>query len=153
MQHLQQVGEKKVKHTITNQNTSISGNNLICSNMKLFVGSHLVATKSDHLSSCLTRRKQQLKNMWMTELHVWRTAECIELYAAKLCQLCPTLCDPIDSSPLGSSVYGILQARILEWVAIPFSRGSSQPKDGTRVSCIAGRFFTIWANREPCTVT
>ena len=46
------------------------------------------------------------------------------------------------------SVYGILQARILEWVAIPFSRESSQPRDQTRVSCIAGRFFTIWAKRK-----
>ena len=42
----------------------------------------------------------------------------------------------------------ILQARILEWVALPFSRGSSQPRDQTQVSCIAGRFFTVWATRE-----
>ena len=48
----------------------------------------------------------------------------------------------------GSSVRGILQARILEWVAIPFSWGSSQPRDQTQVSCIAGRFFTVWATRE-----
>ena len=48
----------------------------------------------------------------------------------------------------GSSVHGILQARILEWVAIPFSRGSSQPRDWTQVSCIAGGFFIIWATRE-----
>ena len=46
----------------------------------------------------------------------------------------PTLCGPMDSSPPGSSVHGILQARILEWVAIPFSRGSSQPRDRTQVS-------------------
>ena len=46
-------------------------------------------------------------------------------------QLCPTLCDPMDSSPPGSSVHGILQARILEWLAIPFSRGSSQLRDPT----------------------
>ena len=51
-------------------------------------------------------------------------------------------------SPPGSSVHGILRARILEWAAISFSRGSSQPRDGTRVSSIAGRFFTIWATRE-----
>ena len=54
----------------------------------------------------------------------------------------------IDYSPLGSSVHGILQARILEWVAISFSQGSSRLRDGTQVSCIAGRFFTIWATRE-----
>ena len=57
----------------------------------------------------------------------------------------PTLFDPMDCSPPGSSVHGILQARILEWVAIPFSRGSSWLRDRTCVSCIAGRFFTICA--------
>ena len=59
-----------------------------------------------------------------------------------------TLCDPIGHSPPGSSAHGILQARILEWVAIPFFRGSSQPRDWNWVSCIAGRFFTLWATRE-----
>ena len=59
-----------------------------------------------------------------------------------------TLCDPMDCCPPGSSVHGILQARILEWVAIPFSRGSSQPRDWTWVSCIADRFFTISTTRE-----
>ena len=54
----------------------------------------------------------------------------------------------MDYSPPGSSVHGILQVRIIEWVAIPFSRGSSQPRDRTQVSHIAGRFFTIWATRE-----
>ena len=57
-------------------------------------------------------------------------------------QSCPTLCDTIDCSPPGSSVHGILQARILEWVAMPCSRGSSWPRDRTWVSCIAGGFFT-----------
>ena len=61
---------------------------------------------------------------------------------------CLTLCDPRDYSPLGSSVHGILQAGILEWVAMPFSRGSSWPRDQTQVSCTAGKFFTIWATRE-----
>ena len=60
-------------------------------------------------------------------------------------QSCPTLCNPMDCSPPGSSVHGILQARILEWVAISFSRRSSQPGDQTLVSCIAGRFFTVYA--------
>ena len=62
---------------------------------------------------------------------------------SSVAQLCLTLCDTIDCFPPGSSVYGILQARILEWVAIVFSRGSSQPREQTWVSCIAGRFFTI----------
>ena len=61
---------------------------------------------------------------------------------AKSLWLCPTLCDPMDCSQPGSSVHGIFQARILEWVAMPFSRGSSWPMDWTRVSCTAGRFFT-----------
>ena len=54
----------------------------------------------------------------------------------------PTLCDLMDCSPLGS-VREILQARIPDWVAIPFSRGSSQPRDPTWVFCVAGRFFTV----------
>ena len=63
-------------------------------------------------------------------------------------QSCLTLCDPMDCSLPGFSDNGILQGRILQWVAIPFSRGSSWPRDRTWVSCIAGRFFTIWATRE-----
>ena len=63
-------------------------------------------------------------------------------------QLCPTLCDPMNYSLPGSSVHGIVHVRILEWVAIPFSRASSQPRDRIQVSCIAGRFFTIWDTRE-----
>ena len=59
-----------------------------------------------------------------------------------------TLCDRMDYSPPGSSVQRILQARILKWVAIPFFRGSSQPRDWTQVSHTADRFFTIWTTRE-----
>ena len=113
------------------------------------------------------------------------------LHSETLClgaQSCPTLCDPVDYSPPGSSVHGdspakntglgchallqgifptqglnpdLLQcrqilywlshqgsSRILEWVAYPFSKGSSPPRNWTRVSCIAGRFFTSWATRE-----
>ena len=58
-------------------------------------------------------------------------------------QSCLTLCNPLDCSSPGSSVHGILQAKILEWVAIPFSRESSQSRDRTQVSCIADRFFTV----------
>ena len=63
-------------------------------------------------------------------------------------QSCPTLCNPMDCSLPGSSVHGILPLRKLKWVVIPFSRGSSQLRDQTWVSCIAGKFFTIWATRE-----
>ena len=61
----------------------------------------------------------------------------------KVTQSCPTIWDPMDFR-----VHGILQARILEWVAVPFSRVSSQPRDQTQVSHIAGGFFTSWASRE-----
>ena len=64
-------------------------------------------------------------------------------------QSCPTLWDPTDCSPPGSSVHGILQARIPEWVAMPSSRGSSQPRDQTQVSCIAGGFFTAESPGKP----
>ena len=67
---------------------------------------------------------------------------------SRVVQLCPTFCDPVDCSPPGSSVHEILQARILEWVAISFSRGSSQPRDRTQVFCIAGRRFNLWATRK-----
>ena len=61
----------------------------------------------------------------------------------KVTQLCPPLCNHMDYT-----VHGILQARILEWVAFPFSRGSSQPRDWTQVSHIDSEFFTSWATRE-----
>ena len=61
----------------------------------------------------------------------------------KAIQACPALCNPMDYT-----VHEILQARILEWVAIPFSRGSSQPRDQTQVFRIAGIFFTVWAIKE-----
>ena len=67
---------------------------------------------------------------------------------SEVAQLCLTLCDPVDCSPPGSSIHGILQARILEWVAISFSRGSPQPRNRTQVSRIAGRRFNLWATRR-----
>ena len=62
----------------------------------------------------------------------------------KVAQLCLTLCNPMDCT-----VLGILQTRILKWIAFPSSRGSSQPRDRTQVSLIAGRFFTSWTMRRP----
>ena len=63
-------------------------------------------------------------------------------------QSCPTLCNPRDCSLPCFSVYGIFQARVLEWGAMSFSRGSSQPREWTRASRIVGRSFTLWATRE-----
>ena len=77
-------------------------------------------------------------------------AVCVSVcvHACLVTQLCPTLLPHGQYSPLGSPVHGILQARTLKWIAIPISRRSSQPRDWTWVSCIAGGFFTIWATRE-----
>ena len=72
----------------------------------------------------------------------------VESVKVLVTQSCPTCCDLMDYSALVSFVYGILQARILEWVAIPFSRASSWSKDRTQVFWIAGIFFTLWATRE-----
>ena len=71
-----------------------------------------------------------------------------ESVCAKSLQSCLILCDPMDCNPPGSSVHEIVQARILEWVAVPISRGSSWSRDQTWVSCFAGRFFTIWATMD-----
>ena len=82
-----------------------------------------------------------LPKMYLLFLMVLSTV-CVH---AKSLQSCLTLCDPMDCNPPSSSVHGILQAKILEWVVVPSSRGSSQPKDRTHiscVSCVAGRVFT-----------
>ena len=71
---------------------------------------------------------------------------------AKSLHACLTLCDPMDWSPPGSSVHGILQPKILEWITMPSSRGSSQPRDQTHVSCgssVAGKFFTAEPPGKP----
>ena len=69
-------------------------------------------------------------------------------YGCESCSAMCTLCNPVDYSLPGSSVHRILQVRILEWIAIPFSRGSTQLRDQIWVSYIAGRFLTIWATRK-----
>ena len=75
----------------------------------------------------------------------------LNICESEVAQSCPTLCDPMDCSLSGSSVHGIFQARVLEWIAISFSKGSSQPRNWTRVSRFAGRRFTVWATREAST--
>ena len=78
---------------------------------------------------------------------IWFPLACSES-ESEVVQSCPSLCDPIDCSPSGSSVHGIFQARILEWVAMPSSRRSSHPRDWTQVSHNVGRCLTVWASRE-----
>ena len=85
---------------------------------------------------CHAKTKDVLEN-WEIRLTVASSEK------VKVAQSCLTLCDPMDDT-----VHGILQARILEWVAFPLSRGSSQPRDRTQVSSIAGGFFTSWVTRE-----
>ena len=93
------------------------------------------ASRAEHL------RKHQLS----------RSCEYGVKVKVKITQSCLTFCDPMDCSPPGSSVHSILQTIILEWVTVPFSRGSSQPRDRTQVSWTAGGFFIIWATREAWT--
>ena len=73
---------------------------------------------------------------------------CVCASESEVAQSCPILWDPRNCSLPGSSLHGILQARVLEWVAISFSRGSSWSRDRTWVSCILGRRFNLWATRE-----
>ena len=93
---------------------------------------------------------------WLSNFHflsfflLWQYCSIVYL-SMMLCLVtksCPTLCDPRDCSLPGHSVHGILQARILEWAAMPSSRGSSQSMDRTQVSCITGKLFTGWTSRE-----
>ena len=91
-----------------------------------------------------------------TTTKIQREVFCYDMLPAKSLQLCPTLCDPMDHSPPGSSVHGILQARILQWVAMPSSRGSSNPgiKPSYLLSpALAGWFFTTSATWEAHTFT
>ena len=81
----------------------------------------------------------------LQSVQMWQTTFLSFHFLISMCvlvaQSCPTLCNPMDCSPPGSSVHGILQAGTLGWVATSFSRGSSRPRDQTRVSCITGKYF------------
>ena len=87
------------------------------------------------------------------QLHVWSVCVACSYFSwsgsdGLVSKSCPTLCEPTGCSPPGSSVHGFLQARILEWVDLSSSKGSSWPRDGTPISCRADGFFTIWATGE-----
>ena len=94
---------------------------------------------------------RELSVQFMTELN-WTMGLWVELCPHRrsvlVAHYCPILCNPVVYSPLGSSVHEISQARILEWVAILFSRVSSQPRDWTWFSHISGKFFTTWATMK-----
>ena len=101
----------------------------------------------------LLTRKQSYGSWWLgkrakkSKKSVWRAANSLPVLCLAA-QVCSTLCDCMDYSLSGSSDHGILQTRILEWIAIPFSRRSSQSRDQTQVSHIAGGLFTVWATSE-----
>ena len=96
------------------------------------VSAQLCLTLCDHMD-CRPSVSSGKLSMQFTRQEYWKVK-------VKVTLACPTLCNPMDYT-----VYGILQARILEWVVFPFSRGSSQPRDWTQVSHITGGFFTSWA--------
>ena len=102
---------------------------------------------SKHLTKILPFQTLFITWKWKWEMlsHVWlfATLWTVESMEFSRPEYCLTLCDPVDYR-----VHGVLQARILEWVAFPFSRGSFQPRNWTQVSCIAGGFFISWATRE-----
>ena len=92
--------------------------------------------------------------LWYWARHDFFMPQFAPLCSCLVTQSCPALCNPMDCSPPDSSVHGVLQARILKWVAISSSRGSSPPKDRTQIfciSCIAGIFFTTELPGKPCT--
>ena len=91
-----------------------------------------------------TQKNGKVEGGQIMKLSIGQSKKCWNYSVkVKVVQLCPTLYDPMDYI-----VHWILQVRILEWVAFPFSRGSSQPRDQTQVSLIAGRLFISWATRE-----
>ena len=104
----------------------------------------------DHLFICMFSTYISLVEwLWSLAPFFWLNCFLIVESESEVTQSWPTLCDPMDCSLRGSSVHGIFKARVLEWVAISFSRGSSQPRDQTQVSCIASRCFTVWATEFP----
>ena len=103
------------------------------------------------LGACLAFSKNSVtvqRHCSACDCHLLMSPKHSKWKKVRVAQSCPTFCDPMDCSPPGSSVHGILQTRILEWVASPFSRESSRPRDRTWASRIAGRFFTVWVTRE-----
>ena len=98
--------------------------------------------------SCFTFWYQNYPMCWYCPTGYWGSV-CFNTFLlfCEVTQSCLTLCNPLDISLPGSSIQGIFQARILEWVAISFSRRSSWPRDWTRVSCIVGLHLTVWATR------
>ena len=90
----------------------------------------------------------ELLHLWLQIMQIWFAYWPKTFMLVLVTQSSPTLCDPMNYIPPGSSIHGILQARVRDWVCLRFCTGSSWSRDCTWVSRIAGRFFTIWATRE-----
>ena len=107
------------------------------------------------MNECWFSKKKNLESIswWCIFVFSWfinlvNYFSCFYIVMCLVAQSCSTLCDPLDCRLPGSSVHGILQARILEWAAVPSDRGSSQSGDQTQVSYIVGRFFTSWVTKK-----
>ena len=107
---------------------------------KVFLTVRYGFTKCQMILESTDRVFLQMRDIWVSCLATLNTCVVVVSHSVVSNSL-----QPMNCSPPGSSVHVILQARILKWVAISFSRGSSQPRDQTWVSCTAGRFFTFWA--------
>ena len=99
----------------------------------------------------MEKAREFQKTIYFCFIDYAKAFDCVKW--SELAQSCLTLCDNMDCSLPGSSVHGIFQARILEWVSISFSRGTSRPRNWNQVSLILGRRFTIWATREAVWIT
>ena len=120
------------------------GNHLNMKAMGTWHVSRLTKATSSHMALKLMHLKGRMCRILVKGVcSQAKTARINSWVKVLVAQLCPTLCDLMDCGLPGSSVHGILQARILRWVVIPFSRGSSRPGDRTCASCTAGGFFTI----------
>ena len=118
----------------------------LCSN-KTYSRDSFPQTAHGMLTSLSLRAQDQLSTLPWCLLKTKQRKEWLKMRKKQMLvnQSCLTLGNFMDCSPPGSSVHGIFQAGVLEWVAIPFSRGSFQPRDQTQVSCTPDRFFTVWA--------
>ena len=108
--------------------------------IRIIYGGKMVVKRTEALGSKFLSSSSSCTfcSLWLWQVNLsTKMGILLVLVKVKVTQSHPTLCDPMDYT-----VHGILQVRILEWVAFPFSRGSSQPRDWTQISCIAGRFFT-----------
>ena len=110
--------------------------------LRILIGTHSLQPKSFRFISVVAWQPWSVHCFFLAipgswHFSEWPTEMITSMRVCSIAQSCPTVCNPMDYSLPGSSVHGIFQARILEWVAISFSRGSSQPRDGTHVSCIS----------------